>query len=157
MYYIIHASCPPQLALHLRISSVQSQLWHTAAASFPGSVTGMRARAAPPAQHARARAGTWNGKIFCVMGRPSSASRVCSSSSSIAAWPAPLAACAPARRALDLHAYRRAWAVDGHALTPLPQAPQHVLLAAHLPVPPNSSSIQTGLYHESSDSCLAQW
>lgn len=40
----------------------------------------------------------WKGKMFCVMGRPSSASRVCSSSSSIAAWPAPLAACGAQQR-----------------------------------------------------------
>ena len=35
---------------------------------------------------------TWKGKMFWVIGCPSSASRVCSSNSSIAACPAPLAA-----------------------------------------------------------------
>ena len=39
------------------------------------------------------RSNTWKGKIFVVIGSPASDSRVCCSSSSIAAWPAPEAAC----------------------------------------------------------------
>lgn len=109
---------PLGTAQRLGIGWMPSRPWLDPVAPGPGSAAGMHAGSGGAQRSpSRAQAGTWNGKIFCVMGRPSSASRVCSSSSSIAAWPAPLAACPPPRRAPWLACIRAAWAADEHVLS----------------------------------------